>query len=347
MQKVFTRKEKEEWENENLSERACKSSDIKYKANRFKDEEPGFYRTEFQKDVSRILYSDPFRRLRTKNQVIYNDLDQHNRTRLTHTYEVAHLSRQVARALYLNEDLVEAIALGHDIGHTPFGHAGERALNKCMSDKGGFSHNVQSVWIVERVSHLNLTYATREGILKHTDVTTDISEIQHLKPKKMGTLEAQIVNKCDTLAYLKHDIDDGIRNRMLKKDEVEKIWREITDEDFKNWYSFLINDLVSNSFDNEQISYSADTQPIFKKFKNNINGMLLENKRVVKADNEAYEKVTEMFFLLMKHNHLIPSIPHNEWKTMKYGIERTIVDYIQWFGDNNFNTVLENMKEKV
>lgn len=347
MQRVFTRKEKEEWENENLSKRACKSSDVQYKANRFKDEEPDFYRTEFQRDVSRILYSDPFRRLRTKNQVIYNDLDQHNRTRLTHTYEVAHLSRQVARALYLNEDLVEAIALGHDLGHTPFGHAGERALDKCMNDKGGFSHNVQSVWIVERVSRLNLTYATREGILKHTDVTTDTSEIQHLNPKKMGTLEAQIVNKCDTLAYLKHDIDDGIRNGMLEMEDVKKIWREIINEDFENWYSFFINDLVSNSFDKKQISYSADTQPIFKKFKKCINGRLLENKRVVKADNDAEEKVTEMFNMLLRHNQLIPDIAHNDWKTKNFGVERTICDYIQWLGDNNFDTVLENMKEKV
>lgn len=278
MNNYFSRIDKEKWEDEYLSSKSCKSSDSKYKANRVYDEEPDKFRTAFQRDVSRILYSNPFRRLRTKNQVIYDNLDLHNRTRLTHSYEVSHLSRQVARAMQLNEDLVEAIALGHDLGHTPFGHAGERALNNIMKELGGYSHNAQSVWLVERVnqyrningkliSGLNLTYATREGMLKHTKIETNIDEYSRFHPETKGTLEAQIVNKCDSLAYLFHDLDDGIRNKMFAKNEVVEIWNNVSNIDFNEWYFTFINDLISNSINKEFVDYSDEIKVPIKNLK--------------------------------------------------------------------------------
>lgn len=357
MSSIFLREDKERWEELNLSDRACKSSDKKYKANRMHKEGDDTYRTAFQRDISRILYSNPFRRLRTKNQVIYNNLDQHNRTRLTHSYEVAHLSRQVARALKLNEDLVEAIALGHDLGHTPFGHAGERALNKILRDKGGFSHNAQSVWLVERVNQyrtiegkpitgLNLTYATREGILKHTKVKTNIDEYKRFHPETKGTLEAQIVNKCDSLAYLYHDMDDGIRNKIFAKEEIMEVWKQEIDVEFDDWYFVLIDDLINNSIDKDDINYSPDMIAPYESLKKFLNSRILNDKRVVEADKLGEEMVTEMFDILMKNNNLIPKNKDNDWKIKTFGIERAIVDFIQWLGDNNFEYVLKGFKNK-
>lgn len=358
MNSIFLRADKESWEESNLSPKACKASDKKYKANRMQDEDDDVYRTAFQRDISRILYSNPFRRLRTKNQVIYNNLDVHNRTRLTHSYEVVHLSRQVARALKLNEDLVEAIALGHDLGHTPFGHAGERALNKLMEDKGGFSHNAQSVWLVERVNQyrkigdkpitgLNLTYATREGILKHTKVKTNIEDYKRFHIENKGTLEAQIVNKCDSLAYLYHDIDDGLRNKMFTKDEISKVWNKEIDVEFDDWYFVLIDDLINNSLGKDELEYSSDFTTPYKSLKEFLNTRILNDEKVVKSDKLGEEMVEEMFHILMEHNELIPQTKDNKWKTDTFGIERTIVDYIQWFGDNNFEHVLNSYKKKI
>lgn len=358
MSRIFSREDKELWEEVNLLEKACKSSDKKFKANRMHKEDDDPYRTAYQRDISRILYSNPFRRLRTKNQVIYNKLDVHNRTRLTHSYEVAHLSRQVARALKLNEDLVEAIALGHDLGHTPFGHAGERALNSLMEKKGGFSHNAQSVWLVERVNQfkvidgkritgLNLTYATREGILKHTDVKTNFDEYKRFYPKKNGTLEAQVVNKCDSLAYLFHDLDDGLRNKFFAKEEAVEIWKQKTDIEFDDWYFALINDLINNSFDKDEIDYSPEMLIPYKALKKFLNSRILSDKKVIEADKLGEEMVYEMFDLLINNEHLIPKNDDNDWKTKKFGIERTIIDFIQWLGDNNFCFILKGYKSKI
>ncbi|RAK03962.1 putative deoxyguanosinetriphosphate triphosphohydrolase [Halanaerobium saccharolyticum] len=195
---LFVKEDKIEWETENLSDRATNS--VSYASERWIPENEDIYRTSFQKDIERILYSNAFRRLRTKTQVLNDPYNQHNRTRLTHTIEVSQISRQISRALNLNEDLTEAIALGHDLGHTPFGHAGERVLNDSLKEIDGFSHNVQSVWVVEKLYHgvkidgkiipgLNLTYAVREGILKHTEVKTNIDDLEKFNPEKPPTME--------------------------------------------------------------------------------------------------------------------------------------------------------------
>ncbi|WP_273225670.1 dGTP triphosphohydrolase [Geosporobacter ferrireducens] len=357
MNRLFLREDMEQWERENLSSEACKSYDKKYKASRVWEEEDDPYRTAFQRDVSRIIYSNPFRRLRTKNQVIYLPFDQHNRTRLTHSIEVAHLSRQVARALSLNEDLAEAIALGHDLGHTPFGHAGERALNEFMQDEGGFSHNAQSVWLVEFINQqrsingrsitgLNLTYATREGILKHTKVKTNISEYQRFNPNDPGTLEAQLVNKCDSLAYLNHDIEDASRNKFINKQEIKNIWNKYVDIPFDKWYGTLINDLVDTTLKNGIVTYSEDFQTVYDEMKKFLDNEIIYNPIVQKADANACELMNEMLFLLSSKPELLPKNKDNKYKEKKYKLKRVIVDYIQWLGDHNFEAVLKNLKKK-
>jgi dGTPase len=194
----------------------------------FVEESPVPYRTEYQRDRDRILHCHAFRRLEYKTQVFINHEGDLFRTRLTHSLEVAQLGRTVARALRLNEDLVEAIALAHDLGHTPFGHAGQECLNQCMKNYGGFEHNLQALRIVEELEDtypkfrgLNLMFETREGILKQCTPkqakTLGAVAARFMKEGQMAqpTLEAQIVNLCDEIAYNNHDIDDGLRAKLI------------------------------------------------------------------------------------------------------------------------------------
>ena len=190
------------------------------------------YRGEYQRDRDRIIHSTAFRRLVYKTQVFVNHEGDLYRTRLTHSLEVAQIARTVARALRLNETLVEAICLAHDLGHTPFGHAGQDALNACMGDFGGFEHNLQSLRVVDELEAkyadfpgLNLTFETREGILKHcsTRNARELGELggRFLERRQPG-LEAQIANIADAIAYNNHDVDDGFRARMLSLDELRE-----------------------------------------------------------------------------------------------------------------------------
>ncbi len=189
---------------------------------------PASYRTEYQRDRDRIIHSNAFRRLEYKTQVFVNSEGDLFRTRLTHTLEVSQISRTIARALRLNEDLTEAISLGHDLGHAPFGHAGQDILNHCMKSYGGFEHNLQSLRIVDELEEkyplfrgLNLTYETREGILKYCSPkqakslgqlgTRFLHEGQLTPP----SLEAQLADLCDEIAYVTHDIDDGLRAKLI------------------------------------------------------------------------------------------------------------------------------------
>ncbi len=189
------------------------------------DEDAPAYRGAFQRDRDRIIHSAAFRRLEYKTQVFVNHEGDMFRTRLTHSIEVAQISRTIARALGLNEDLVEAIALAHDLGHTPFGHAGQDALNACMRDHGGFEHNLQSLRVVELLEEryanfpgLNLTYETREGILKHCS-RKNAHALGALGERFLNggqpSLEAQVANLADEIAYNNHDVDDGLRAGLL------------------------------------------------------------------------------------------------------------------------------------
>ena len=194
------------------------------------NERPPIARTEFQRDRDRIIHSTAFRRLEYKTQVFVNHEGDLFRTRLTHSIEVAQLARTLARALSLNDDLAEAIALAHDLGHTPFGHAGQDALNNCMKPFGGFEHNLQSLRIVDRLEErygafngLNLMYETREGILKHCSLKNAecLNELgRRFLEKKRPSLEAQICNLADEVAYNNHDVDDGLRSGLITLEQL-------------------------------------------------------------------------------------------------------------------------------
>ncbi|HUR88431.1 MAG TPA: deoxyguanosinetriphosphate triphosphohydrolase [Ramlibacter sp.] len=201
-------------------------------------EPPAPTRTEFQRDRDRIVHSTGFRRLVYKTQVFLNHEGDLFRTRLTHSLEVAQLARSIARSLALNEDLVEGIALAHDLGHTPFGHAGQDALHECMRPHGGFEHNLQSLRVVDELEErypdhdgLNLTFETREGILKHCS-RANAQKLESQEPGGVGrrfldrtqpSLEAQLCNLADEIAYNAHDIDDGVRSGLLTMEQIEEV----------------------------------------------------------------------------------------------------------------------------
>jgi dGTPase len=215
-----------------MSLAAYAAHDQTSRGRRFAEPSPA-YRGEFQRDRDRIVHSTAFRRLVYKTQVFVNHEGDHYRTRLTHSLEVAQIARTVARALALNEDLVEAISLAHDLGHTAFGHAGQDALNACMRDHGGFEHNLQSLRVVDELEAryasfdgLNLCFETREGILKHCSLPNarrlgDLGRrfIERTQPG----LEAQIANLADEIAYNNHDVDDGLRAGLIRLDQLEAI----------------------------------------------------------------------------------------------------------------------------
>jgi len=203
---------------------ACAAHDSQSRGRRF-PEAPATYRTGFQRDRDRIVHCSAFRRLMYKTQVFVNHEGDMYRTRLTHSLEVAQIARTVARALDINESLVEAISLAHDLGHTPFGHAGQDALNACMRNFGGFEHNLQSLRVVDVLEEryaafrgLNLTFETREGILKHCSVSNarELGELgERFLERRQPGLEAQLANVADAVAYNHHDVDDGIRAGLL------------------------------------------------------------------------------------------------------------------------------------
>jgi dGTPase len=221
----------EEWEDRTLAPYAMRS---RASRGRVHAEAEHALRLAFQRDRDRIIHSTAFRRLEYKTQVFVNHEGDYYRTRLTHTMEVAQISRTVARALRLNEDLAEAVALSHDLGHTPFGHAGERVLNELMANYGGFEHNAQSLRIVDVLEErypdfkgLNLSWEVREGIVKHSP-PYDRPLAQQFEPGRAPCLEAQIVDYADEIAYNSHDIDDGLKSGLLTPEQLEQVtlWRE-------------------------------------------------------------------------------------------------------------------------
>src|SRR5467141_467600 len=224
-----TREQMEEGERTALASVAQKSGESR---GRQHSEPSHAYRTEFQRDRARIIHSRAFRRLEYKTQVFLNGTGDHLRTRLTHSIEVASISRTIARALALNEDLAEAIALAHDLGHTPFGHSGEEILAECMRDHGGFEHNRQSLRVVELLENaypdfpgLNLTFEVREGLQKHQDFYEATSPGG--EKYKCPSLEAQIANLADEITYYSHDLDDAVDFEILKAGQLEgnAVWQ--------------------------------------------------------------------------------------------------------------------------
>lgn len=225
---------------------------------RHREHEPA-YRTAFQRDRDRIIHAAAFRRLEYKTQVFVNDEGDYYRTRLTHTLEVAQIGRTLARALAVNEDLVEAVCLAHDLGHPPFGHAGESTLNALTADCGGFNHNHQSFRIVTRLEQryadwpgLNLTYETLEGIAKH-ETEYDLSDVGGFNRALRGSVEAQIANVADELAYNAHDLDDGLQAELIEPGQLAEleIWRELCDQ--IGWSGERMDELTRHLFIREMI----------------------------------------------------------------------------------------------
>ncbi len=241
------REELENREREYLSPYAALSANSK---GRDKEEPPCDIRPVYQRDRDRILHSKSFRRLKDKTQVFLSPKGDHYRTRLTHVLEVAQNARTIAKALRLNEDLVEAIALGHDLGHTPFGHAGERVLDRLCD--GGFRHNVQSVRIVEKLEKdgrgLNLTWEVRDGMLHHKTNGTP------------STLEGQIVRLSDKIAYINHDIDDAIRAHVLAEEDIPADLRRILGKTTRERLNTLIHDCIVNSQEKDTICMSPTVE---------------------------------------------------------------------------------------
>jgi dGTPase len=229
----------------------------------YEDSEPS-YRTAFQRDRDRIVHSAAFRRLEYKTQVFVNDEGDYYRTRLTHTLEVAQIGRSLARALRVNEDLVEVICLAHDLGHPPFGHAGEDVLNTLMEGHGGFNHNHQSYRILTELERryaefpgLNLTRETLAGIVKH-ETSYDLSRVAGLDPVLRGSVEAQIADVSDELAYNAHDLDDGLRSGLIDLNDLNELelWRMLCDH--IGWRGGVMDEITRHTFIRELIGMEVD-----------------------------------------------------------------------------------------
>ncbi|MCB9460028.1 MAG: deoxyguanosinetriphosphate triphosphohydrolase [Anaerolineaceae bacterium] len=224
----------------------------------YPDHEPA-YRTAFQRDRDRIVHAEAFRKLEYKTQVFVNDAGDYYRTRLTHTLEVAQIGRTLARALGANEDLVETICLAHDLGHPPFGHSGEYILDELMKEHGGFNHNHQSYRVVTELEKrypdwpgLNLTHETLEGIAKH-ETDYDLTEVTRYDPKLRGSLEAQISNVADELAYNAHDLDDGIQSGLITVQQLEEVmlWQILRER--LGWEGCTLQELDRHRFIRELV----------------------------------------------------------------------------------------------
>lgn len=252
------REEYEKLEHKILSPRAVFSSDSK---GREIKEEPCLIRTDFQRDRDRIIHSKSFRRLKHKTQVFIDPEEDHFRTRLTHTLEVAQIARTISRALRLNEDLTEAIALGHDLGHTPFGHAGEKILDEMVKvyiTDGGFRHSEQSLRVVDVLEKdgkgLNLTWEVRDGILNHSKGSADLS----LDTKGPSTLEGKVVKISDRVAYINHDIDDAIRAGIISENDLPNSALKVLGSSHSQRIGTMVLDIIKSSDNQDFITMSDE-----------------------------------------------------------------------------------------
>ena len=278
-------------------------------------------RTDFQRDRDRIIYSKAFRRLKHKTQVFISPEGDHYRTRLTHTLEVSQIARTIARSLKLNEDLAEAIALAHDLGHTPFGHAGERVLKEICPL--GFHHNEQSVRVVENLERkrqgLNLTYEVRDGILCHTG------------SKQAETLEGRIVRYADRIAYINHDIEDAIREGVISQEELPAECVKVLGKTSSERINNMIVNIIQNSTDKNDIRMSAD----FSDASDELRQFMFKNVYVgsiAKAEEGKAElMVKQLYFQMIDNPEFLPK----EYSSVvdQEGIHRVVCDYIAGMTD--------------
>jgi dGTPase len=365
---MFSRQELEEIEDRSLAPYGARSKDSKGRA--YLDNEPN-YRTAFQRDRDRVLHTTAFRRLEYKTQVFINFEGDYFRTRLTHTLEVAQVGRTIARALGANEDLVEAICMAHDLGHSPFGHAGEFTLSKLMKDFGGFDHNKQSLRIVTELEQrypefpgLNLTWETREGMVKH-ESEYDLTDAREYSPELRGNLETQICNVADELAYTTHDLDDGLRSGMITPQMLGGIalWEILTET--YNWSGPLLQDLerhqmirslvgllvtdiiqatdtrlkdsgAKSALDIQRltyniIGYSEDMQRRNRELKDCLFTKLYRHYRVVRMHVKAERIIADLFTAYLAEPLMLPD--HVQQWIPGRGLERTICDYLAGMTD--------------
>ena len=314
------RQVQEEWELAHLSKYASHS--VNSKGRDLKEDECDI-RTVYQRDRDRILHCKSFRRLKHKTQVFLSPEGDHYRTRLTHTLEVAQIGRTIARALRLNEDLTEAIALGHDLGHTPFGHAGERVLNEVCPLK--FQHYEQSIRVVEFLEKdgkgLNLTWEVRDGILNHRTSGSP------------STMEGKIIRLSDKIAYINHDIDDAIRGKILREEDIPREYSEILGHSTKERLNTLIHDIISESMDKDDIIMSKDVEYAMTNLRKYMFESVYTNSLAKSEEIKAHKMLKEMYFYFMDHYEEIPEDfrfmeeQHNECR------ERVVCDYIAGMSD--------------
>lgn len=331
------------------------------------------YRTAFQRDRDRIVHCAAFRLLEYKTQVFVNDAGDYFRTRLTHTLEVAQIGRTLARALGANEDLVEAICLAHDLGHPPFGHAGEDILNKLMSDWGGFNHNHQSYRVVTKLERrypkwngLNLTAETLEGIAKH-ETEYDISHITEIETETGASLEAQIANIADELAYNAHDLDDGLQAGLIGADQLRQleIWRIVTDRlqwtgstldevdrhhVIRELVGMQVDDVLQNSAKNidalqpqTSLEVQHQSQPMVshserqQRYNRDLKDFLFENMyrhyRIVRMQTRAEQILRALFEGYVSEPRQLPD--QFRAKLTNEATERVVADYIASLTDRS------------
>lgn len=366
---IYTRQQLEEFEAQQLAVYGIKSKDSK---GRSYPEEEADFRTRFQRDRERVLHTTAFRRLEYKTQVFINNEGDYYRTRLTHSLEVAQLGRSVARSLGANEDLVETICLAHDLGHPPFGHSGETALAKLMLDHGGFNHNAHSLRIVTELERrypdfqgLNLSYEVLEGMVKH-ETDYDVSDAKDYDPDLRGSLEAQIANVADELAYTSHDLDDGLRSGMITPSQLDgiAIW-EIINESLGRRKSETLDELTRHQiirrligFETTDLIQSIDrylrksnvksalelqklpynvvgfSEDMFRRnreLKDFLFNNLYRHYRVVRMASKAEKFVTDLFIIYQQNPATLPS--HIQTSIRERGLERSICDYIAGMTD--------------
>jgi len=304
----------EHWEETHLSPRAAKS---RLSKGRIHPEPECDVRTVYQRDRDRIIHSKAFRRLDHKTQVFIAPQGDHYRTRLTHTLEVSQIARTVARSLCLNEDLTEAIALGHDLGHTPFGHTGEDVLNKLLA--GGFRHNQQSLRVVDKLEQgkgLNLTYEVRDGILNHSG------------PGQPSTLEGQIVKIADRMAYINHDIDDALRGGVITPDDLPGEEIRALGTTISQRINAMVRDMIESSWDSDHICLSKHMQQILDNLREFMFSRVYIGSEAKKEEEKARHVVETLYRYFLANPEMVP-----EEFLRGEELSRGVADYIAGMTD--------------
>lgn len=364
---MISRADIEKREERELAGYAMKSKDS-FGRKHSEDEHP--YRSVYQRDKDRIIHSTAFRRLEYKTQVFVNHEGDYYRTRLTHTMEVAQISRCVARALNLNEDLTEAIALAHDLGHTPFGHSGEEALSKLMQGHGGFEHNLHGLRVVDILEKrypqfpgLNLSWELRESIVKHD---AGMNPPEEFKPEENSLLEAQVVEKADSIAYDNHDLDDSLKAGLITEDDLKhvELWRYASEEVAKKWTNidkefkraqtiiFLINLEVTDLLENTQrklqhlgiqsaqdvrvckeglVEFSPELSEQKKRLQGFMNERVYMHYRVARMSDKARRFIEELFKVYVANPKQLP--PEFQRWIEDAGLYQSVCDYIAGMTD--------------